>query len=522
MKATTAMERFRPRWLALSVAAALAVTGCSSGNGGNNAPAESGDSGQAGGTAGPTEITMFVDATWYPYQDWTGAIPEAITAATGVRPKISVATDDKQLALMVSSGDLPDVILSPNWELLSDSNLSHPFNELIPEYAPEMEFDSIKQLINSADDGNYYTVRNDFSTEAEWQASPNAFPITPGLQVRQDVLDEMGNPSIQSLDDLVGVLQRVKSEYPDMTPLIINPNWTHPFFSAQYGAATSGFVDKDGELVYYLRQPELMQSFLFINRLYREGLVTSENFAYKNEMQTQEMMTGGKGFAYTWTSQGADRLNAAVGDSGLKFSELAEPLSPDAKIYNSGNGYFGLYVTKSNKKLAETMKFISYLFSEEGWQTAQWGVEGEHWEMHADGYPVFNYDNNDEKVMKEMGVYWWGVPTETGVGMSLSAFKPGSETTRVGENYRDIIEYNPALGMVTPENDSDEQIIRTNIDNMVRNEVTKIYLAPSEEEAQKAYNEIIAKADNIGMDKLEAWANSQYSEIQDKYNSMVK
>lgn len=520
MKTTTVMTKFRPRWLALSVAAALAVTGCSANNGGNT-PAESGSSGQNGGSAGPTEITLFVDATWYPYQDWTGPIPEAITAATGIRPKISVATDDKQLSLMVSSGDLPDLVLTPNWQLMSDDNLSHPWNDLIPDYAPEMAFDPIKQLVNTAKDGNYYTVRNDFSTEAEWQAAPHAFPITPGLQVRQDLMEEMGNPSIQSLDDLVGVLQQVKSDYPDMTPLVINPNWTHPFFSAQYGASTSGFVEQDDELAYYLRQPELMQSYLFINRLYREGYVTSENFAYKNEIQTQEMMTGGKGFAYTWTSQGADRLNAAVGGSDMRFAELAEPLSPEAKILSSGNGYFGFYVTKSNKNLEQTMKFLSYLYSEEGWQTAQWGIEDEHWEMHEEGYPVFNYDNNDEKKMKELGVYWWGVPTETGVGMALSAYNPGSETTRVGENYRDIVEYNPALGMVTPENDSDEQIIRTNIENMLRNEVTKIYLAPTEEEALKAYEEIIAKADSIGMATLEAWANSQYGEYKEKYDSMV-
>ncbi|WP_020619810.1 extracellular solute-binding protein [Paenibacillus daejeonensis] len=516
----TPKNHFNTRWLALPLAAALAITGCSSNNGGN-APTEGGTTEQTGGSAGPTEITLFVDATWYPYQDWTGPIPEAITAATGVRPKISVATDDKQLSLMVSSGDLPDLVLSPNWQLMSDANLSHAFNDLIPEYAPELSFDPIKQLVNTAKDGNYYTIRNDFSTEAEWQAAPHAFPITPGLQVRQDLMEEMGNPEIQTLDDLVGVLQQVKSQYPDMTPLVLNPNWTHPFFSAQFGAVTSGFADQEGQLIHHLRQPELMQSFLFINRLYREGLVTSENFAYKNEVQTQEMMTGGKGFAYTWTSQGADRLNAAVGDSGMTFAELADPLSPDAKIHNSGNGYFGLYVTKSNKHLEETMKLVSYLFSEEGWQTAQWGIEGEHWEMHEEGYPVFNYDNNDEKVMKELGVYWWGVPTETGVGMSLSAYNPGSETTRVGEKYREIVEYNPALGMVNPENDSDEQIIRTNIDNMLRNEITKIYLAPTEEEAVKAYEEIIAKADNIGMEKLEAWANSQYGEYKEQYDGMV-
>ena len=65
---------------------------------------------------------MFVDATWYPFQEWSGEIPEAITKATCVKPKVTVATDDKQLALMVASGDLPDIVVSFNFKLMSDAN----------------------------------------------------------------------------------------------------------------------------------------------------------------------------------------------------------------------------------------------------------------------------------------------------------------------------------------------------------------------------------------------------------------
>ena len=36
----------------------------------------------------------------------------------------------------------------------------------------------------------------------------------------------------------------------------------------------------------------------------------SENFAYKNETETEQMVLAGKGFAYTWTYSAADRLNA--------------------------------------------------------------------------------------------------------------------------------------------------------------------------------------------------------------------
>ncbi|OZQ77353.1 extracellular solute-binding protein [Paenibacillus odorifer] len=515
--------------LILAVLLIAGVLSACSQNGEQSGVASSTDNGQnstnsstdKGGDHQPVELTMFVDATWYPFQDWSGEIPEMITKATGVKPKITVATDDKQLALMVASGDLPDIIVSFNFKLMSDGNLSLPYNEIFPKYAPDVKFDPVKELVNTVSDGNYYAIRNDFSPESEWKANPYAHMMVPGLAMRKDILDKIGNPSIKSLDDLDNVFATVKEKYPEMTPLILNPNWQRPYFDAQFGAY-GGFVDENGKIVYYLRQDAVRKSMLYMNSLYRNGYITSENFAYKNETETEQMMAAGKGFAYTWTYSGAERLNADNKDNGLSFVQLAEPLGPEASILSSGTGGLGMYVTKSNKNVEATVNFLKYLFSEEGWRTAEWGVEGKDWSWNAAGYPEFNYDINDLELLKKKGVYWWGVPTETGVGMALTSYKEGSETTRQGEKYSPIIKFNPAIGMINPDTDSPEQIIRTNIDNMVKTEVTKIYLAATEAEAQAAFDELIKKAEKIGMSKLEEWATAQYGPLKQKYDQLTK
>ncbi|WP_168120556.1 extracellular solute-binding protein [Paenibacillus sp. HB172176] len=495
-----------------------------SGNSGNNGTASTNNgtteenSGTDEGSKDPVELTMFVDATWYPFQDWTGEIPEMITKATGVKPKVTVATDDKQLALMVASGDLPDIVVSFNFKLMSDGNISLPYNEIFPKYAPDVKFDPVKELVNTVSDGNYYAIRNDFSTESEWKDNPYAHMMVPGLTLRKDILEEMGNPEIKSLADLDNLFAAVKEKHPDMTPLILNPNWQRPYFDTQFGAV-GGFADKDGKIEYYLRQDATKQSMLYMNSLYRNGYVTSENFAYKNETETEQMMVSGKGFGYTWTYSGADRLNA---ESDYDFIQLAEPLSDDASVVSTGTGGLGMYVTKDNKDVEATVKFLEYLYSEEGWRLAEWGIEGEDWTWNDAGYPEFNYNVQDLETLKEKGVYWWGVPTETGVGMALGSFKEGSETTRQGEEYSKITSFNPAIGMINPETDSPEQIIRTNIDNMVKTEVTKVYLAPTEAEAEKAYEDMLEKAEKIGMAKLEAWATEQYGPLKEKYDSLTK
>ena len=76
--------------------------------------------------------------------------------------------------------------------------------------------------------------------------------------------------------------------------------------------------------------------------------------------------------------------------------------------------------------------------------------------------------------------------------------------------------------MINPDTDSPEQIIRTNIDNMVKTEVTKVYLAKIEGGSEKAYDDMLKKAEKMGMTKLEAWATSQYGPLKEKYDSLTK
>ncbi|MDG0791533.1 extracellular solute-binding protein [Cohnella ginsengisoli] len=403
---------------------------------------------------------------------------------------------------------------------MSDGKLSLPYNDIFPKYAPDVKFDPVKVFVNTVGDGNYYAIRNDFSTEAEWKANKFAHMMVPGLALRKDILEEIGNPEIKSLSDLDAVFATVKQKHPEMSPLILNPNWQRNYFDTQLGAQ-GGFVDENGKLIYYLKQDAVRQSMLYMNSLYRNGYVTSENFAYKNESDTEQMMLSGKGFAYTWTYSNADRLNAD-GKGKYPFVNIAEPLGPKASIVSTGTGGLGVYVTKDNKNVEASVRFLKYMFSEEGWRLGEWGVEGQDWTMNAEGYPEFKYDPQNMDTIKAKGVYWWGVPWESGVGMALSSYKAGSETTRQGEQYDKIISFNPAIGMINPDTDSPEQVIRTNIDNMVKTEQTKVYLAPSEAEANKAFDDMLKKADKMGIDKLEAWANSQYGPYKEKYDSLTK
>lgn len=60
--------------------------------------------------------------------------------------------------------------------------------------------------------------------------------------------------------------------------------------------------------------------------------------------------------------------------------------------YNTGGGWSGVFITKNNKNLEASIKFMEYLFTEERQKLGMWGREGIDWNMHQDGYPEFTYD----------------------------------------------------------------------------------------------------------------------------------
>jgi putative aldouronate transport system substrate-binding protein len=122
------------------------------------------------------EMELFVNHPWWPLKDWSGSVAEEITRQTGVKLKVTVAADANQLQLMIASGDLPEMIFTDSTLLkrLSDNNLCYSWNELIEQYAPDFAIDPIRKALYAGEDGKFYTVLNNFSTEAEWNAAKYA------------------------------------------------------------------------------------------------------------------------------------------------------------------------------------------------------------------------------------------------------------------------------------------------------------------------------------------------------------
>ncbi len=462
------------------------------------------------------ELTLFIDAFWYPVREWAGPIAEKLTEKTGVKMKVTVATDDNQLPLMIASGDLPDLIFTYNQVTrLSDPKLSYSWNELIEKYAPDFNIDPIRIAIHTMDDGNFYTVRNAFATQEEWDSNKYALGNdgNPGIAVREDILEELGNPPIQTLGDFVNVLDMVKNKYPDMIPLIMDMEWIEQYFLSQFGVegGFNNWFERDGKVESFIRHPNITEYFKFMNSLYRNGYIMAENFAHANDKIDDQYVLSGKAFAHMHTVSIADKNNAALQAEGVDFryKMLPSALTDEAILVSGGTGFAGTFITKNNKHPDKSIKFLEYLATDEGKKLTMFGIEGEHWTWNDEGYPNLNYDPTDAAFVESNGIKWWYLYNDA-ITEGLFGYVPGTQTTQALMETKEITKHKPELGLIQAGPDSEERTIKTKIDEMIKNEKVRIYLADSEEEAMRAYDEMIKNAEQIGLQGLVDWANGVY------------
>ena len=70
-----------------------------------------------------TELSMFIDFTWFLYDEWgTESISQEITKRTGMSFDITRSTGSDNLPLLVAGGDLPDIVYAANDERCAASN----------------------------------------------------------------------------------------------------------------------------------------------------------------------------------------------------------------------------------------------------------------------------------------------------------------------------------------------------------------------------------------------------------------
>ncbi|MFB8374311.1 extracellular solute-binding protein [Paenibacillus taichungensis] len=379
----------------------------------------------------PVDLTWFVGANWYGHTWGESITSKIVTEKTGVNIKFEIPSGEasEQIALMMASDKLPDLITIGSWESainkLWEGDQVYALNELAEKYDPyffKVAGDGALKWYRQ-ENGNTYGIPNDSYSPSLMQAT-GLTAANQTFLVRKDLYEAMGRPDLSTPEGFLNALQLLKDQYSVYKGQLISP------FFAQ-GNVSYGMTDylqnllaipheKDGKFNDRMTDPDYITWLKTFRTAYERGLINVD-FLVDSNAQVEEKTSNARYFMMIreWTGMAAiNPILAAGAYPNSYYIAVDGPQNShgDSARLFPGNmdGWMVTMISKSTKSPERTIRFLSYLASEEGQRDVFLGKEGETWAVR-DGKPQLTaemvqlLDTDRERLEKEYGImdtYW--------------------------------------------------------------------------------------------------------------------
>ncbi|MGL6174989.1 MAG: extracellular solute-binding protein [Cellulosilyticaceae bacterium] len=383
--------------MALALAGIMVLTGCSTGS-----------SNASGSTTsqGATETKKDVKLDFFYYDGLRvfkadSPIWQQVQADTGVTLKGAAPTtpggdSNEQFNLMLASGDIPDIIHASKANIMkSGSKLVQPLEELIAEHAPNLQkhLDENPEVKAAATgtDGHIYFIP--YLPDGE---------VSEILFMRKDWLDKYNLPIPTTTAEYETAVRTFREQdangngKKDEIGYFDRENKTgiSAVFNL-YGASFLPYV-KDGVVIDDRYTPEFKEAVKEVARLYAEGLIDPE--IYTRGKDTRDVMFQQNIGASTvdWsasTAQYQDKYAAEIeGLEWVAVPPLVNTKGDQMTQYSRTQiSEWGWAIAKDCADPVAAIKIFDYMFSEEGSNLMNFGIEGQTYDM-VDGKPQFKQE----------------------------------------------------------------------------------------------------------------------------------
>ena len=259
------------------------------------------------------------------------------------------------------------------------------YKEYAPNYFKILGENHDYDKAASTDDGKYYGF-------ATINSGDKLLTVT-GPAIRKDWLDELGMNYPETIDEWETMLRAFKEKKNAEIP-----------FSFDYGSISTVFgmfearfdpMVKDGKVVYGPAQPEFKRALETMNNWFNEGLLDKNIVSVDKSLLESQILSGKTGATFTPGGTGLGSLQSAGSALDSKFSLNAAPyptyekgaVNSAVKVLSPIEGY-ALAITTSCQHPEIAARVLDYLYSEEGNELANFGIEGETFN-YVDGKPVY-------------------------------------------------------------------------------------------------------------------------------------
>lgn len=370
-------------------------------------------------------LTALAQASYYTNVDLTQAeIVKRVQQGAGVSVDYTLINPtnyaDTVKPMLAAGSDLPDIVLLPDLDpnqTYIKSGLFEPldthFDEM-PNFSKWLDANpSVKASLTASDGHIYYVCGTNVSDTFQ-----------PCIMYNMKWLKEAGFEEVPStLDEFTELLRYYKEhdmngngdttdEYPLSVQASFLRNMFGPAFGLDFGLdkAPGFYVTDDGKVAYSKAEsPEYKEYLTYLNSLYSEGLLDVDYTTLTRDQIIARFANDQTGVTFDWGWQMDMTYSVQLpyydgtpetGVSGAK------PLTGTHEGYYVARDPIGYLwgVTKASPNLDLAIRYLDYAFSDENQDMYCWGIEGESFEVDADGNRKFTEKASDNSWLQQLGI----------------------------------------------------------------------------------------------------------------------
>jgi len=482
--------------------------------------------GRSGDPNYPINITIFHETGNHPQPAANHPMYEYLKTRLNATFTWDILVGDiaQRRGTMIAGGDYPDIMELRGNEWI-DAGALIPLEDLIEQYGPRIRahYNEVWDKMRSADGHIYYLIN--FGVIQGLDHRPNYDGTA--FWIQKEILKEAGYPRISTLDQYFSLIENYYRRNPTINgqptiPFTILTHdwrafelWNPPNFLAGNPNDGNGVVNpQTHEYKTFFTMDISKRWFQYLNGLNARGLVDRAGFTDNYDQYQAKIAAGrllgqsvqGWQFMYSADMQNRDRgeNNRTMAPLAITFDESIRPWYRNRTIPNLLRG---MGISVSAKDPVRIIRMINELLSEDVQKTLYWGVEGQHWQLNAQGVPYRtqaqrdNWQNDnwqtqnrarlmDDIFPKVQGSFSDGYPAD------LNDFFPERQATLLPED-RELLEaygvggtnqlmdpdprpnnvWFPSWSMAPPPDGSAAQIALTRCEQTMKQRLPQIILA---------------------------------------------
>lgn len=504
---------------------------------------------------------------------------EILKEKVGVQLELLPAGDqgEQKLQALMASGSLPDIVVFKDPKQVTNAvagDLLLSFEDY-KELVPDIYKNAGNALQYSADalsdgKGKPYSVGIQIAS-----AMPAVGNINWGPRLRYDLYKQVGSPEIGTLEDYLGVLKQMQDLYPanadgkKVYGFSIWPDWdqSNCMVATALMGLFGGDCPKESSLVYKDVQDSTVHSLTedggkyfrairFFYEANQMGLMDPDSLTQRFDDAQQKFTDGRALFDFwTWGSGQFDSAENHANKIGFMpvaakdAATLLQQLSPIGSQWSIAAG-------SSTKYPEQCMKYINFMYSDEGLMEMMNGPKGVIWDINAEGIPelteegyTYVLDSTKEiapggKIGDGIGqvnlqtLQGWTVADTYGVPFDRTQWPTFKEQPdnlrdewRADMGARDEIEYltkYTKYGIVVspfapmePVTDKMKQI-EANAGSVIQQISWKMIFAKDDAEYESLKKQMIEQADSAGINEYLTWFTEEFNAALERGSKYTK